>query len=281
MIGVALVARLEVPTAGLAPEAWRALPDGNISVVVVLGGLAATYAARRPTSLATAHWAVAHRLPTSTSDDVAVELRRLRLWRALPAVLGAAIGQAPGPAYNLAVDVLGPSTPAAERLMAANSDGIYDGLTFAVLGYLLGVVVAELTRRRPAPDVGVARLGARRPEHYLTGLARWLPIVLTTAVTLAQEVVVRRPQRLDDAGELMFDDALRSGASHALTGGSCALLLMWAFAATQTAWVPNGTSGGWFAIVLVVAGLGGTIALWMNYGSAHPGRHPGLEEPRS
>jgi hypothetical protein len=301
--GVAVVLAIEVPGSGLLGRVHLTLLDGNTLVVVVVGALAGTFSLRRPTPLAVVQWSLRHDVSASVGGDAAAELRRLRAWRTLPAVLGFAIGNAPGPAYNLAIDTVGPSHPAAETLLAAVG-GAYDGFTFAVVGYLLGVVAAEVTRRRPAGDAGVARLDARRSAGYLTDAARRLPpllatwvvaaagvgsavgragplwpvvgaVLLAAGVTSVQRYVIQRPQRLTDPDQLALDDALRSSVAHALAGGASALLLVWALSATQSALVGNGTPSGAVGVILGVGGSVGVVALWMHYGSAHHGRQPG------
>jgi hypothetical protein len=165
---------------------------------------------------------------------------------------------ATGSAYNLAVDLVGPADPAAQALLeVATSTSL---TVLALAGYLLGVVLAEITRRRPAAaDDGprVAGFVARRPAAYLTPVARTVPlavaallllatatvvvigggpdaldvapagvvvtiVVLAAGIPAAQWFVVRRPQQGQDAEMLALDDTFRSSAAHAMVGAGAA-----------------------------------------------------------
>jgi uncharacterized membrane protein YidH (DUF202 family) len=314
VLGVVVVLLIVAPGSGLVPDAWRALTDGNGVMFVVVAGSALTYALRPVTRVGTAAWARRKGLTSERAAGVGPELRRTRVVRTLPAVLGAGIGIAPGTAYNLAIasDPFRPSADA-ERLLAASSAWPYDPLTLALVGYLLGVVAAELTRRWPVADTPpVARLDARIPAQYLTRPARWIPTVLAavtaTAVLLArlggtdealwpgllaviaaavaagvQRWVVRRPQRLTADADLVVDDVLRSSAAHAVTGSVGALLLVTAAGAidlVMRTWGLDGTrTGGILGVVVAVMLIAGVWGLWLGYGSAHPGVRDRRREP--
>jgi hypothetical protein len=314
ILGVVVVLVVEVPGSGLVPVAWRVLTDSNGVLFVLVAGSALTYALRPVTAVGTAAWARRKGLPPDHAAAVGPELRRTRASRTVPAVIGAGIGIAPGMAYNLAIagDPFRP-TPEAEQLLAATSTWPYDPLTLALVGYLLGVVGAELTRRWPAADARpVARLDARVPAHYLTRPARWIPAVLA-AVTVAallvavlggteealwpgllavvaavvaagvQRWVVRRPQRLTAEADLAVDDELRSSAAHAVTGSVGALLLVTAAGAIDLVlrtWDLHGTGvGGVLGVVVAVVLIAGVWGLWLGYGSAHPGVQSRRREP--
>jgi hypothetical protein len=314
VLGVVVVLVVEVPGSGLIADAWRVLVDSNGVLFVVVAGSALTYALRLVTRVGGAAWARRKGLHPEDAAGAGPELRRTRAWRTLPAVIGAGIGIAPGSAYNLAIagDPFRPSADA-ERLLAATSAWPYDPLTLALVGYLLGVVGAELTRRWPAADDGpVARLDARVPAQYLTRPARWIPTGLAVATVVAvllarvggaeealwpgllaaiaaavaagvQRWVVRRPQRLTADADLVVDDELRSSAAHAVTGSVGALLLVTTAGAIDLVlrtWGLDGTrAGGVLGVVVAVALIAGVWGLWLGYGSAHPGVRGRSREP--
>jgi hypothetical protein len=314
VLGVIVVLLVEVPGSGLVPDAWRVLRDGNGVLFVVVAGSALTYALRPVTRVGSAAWARRKGLDPEDAAGVGPELRRTRTWRTLAAVVGAGIGIAPAAAYNLAIasDPFRPSADA-ERLLTATSSWPYDPLTLALVGYLLGVVGAELTRRWPAADTSpVARLDARVPAQYLTRPARWIPAVLAAATVVAlllaslggtdealwpgllavvaaavaagvQRWVVRRPQRLTAESALVVDDVLRSSAAHAVTGSVGALLLVTAAGAIDLllrTWGLDGTTaGGIVGVVVAVVLVAGVWGLWLGYGSAHPGVRGRSREP--
>jgi hypothetical protein len=143
-----------------------------------------------------------------------------------------------------------PLPPFPLRLLAAPS-------AWAV-GYLLGAVAAELTRRRPHPrQLRAAALAPRRLADYLPAWMLWaeravavavLALVplgspgepwahsrgITTAVAaiavvalveVTLRVMVRRRQPVATTGELAIDDALRSTSIHRAAGAGLAALL--------------------------------------------------------
>jgi hypothetical protein len=307
ILGVAVAVLLNAADAGLFPHLWRALGDGNGWLFVAVAVVALTYAMRPVTPLGAVVWGQRKGLEASSLPPLTAELRRLRTWRTLPAVLGAAIGIGPGVAYNLWHAVHGlPSDAAAQRLMETSMRWPYDPITLALVGYLLGAIVAETTRRRPVAAVGAheARLDTRTPAQYLTRPARWIPTVLAalTVVSLllaraggsqeslwpgavaavvaglaagVQRWVVRRPQRLTTTDGVAVDDVLRSSAAHAVTGGAGALLLILAGGASQVAlaaWnLDSGFAGGVVGVLVGVGLSAGVVGLWLGYGSAHRG----------
>jgi hypothetical protein len=313
--GAVVVVLLEAPDAGLVPEVWRVFSDGNAVLALVVATTALTYALRPVTRLGVAAWARRKGLAPETADGIGPELRRTRTWRTVPAVVGASLGIAPAIAYNLGLAVHGaPPTPEVEALQAATNVGWpYDPMTLALVGYLVGVVLAEATRRWPSSDAGpVARLDARVPAHYLTRPARWIPTVLSgitvvalglawwagtdeslwpgvlavlaaAAAAAVQRWVVRRPQRLTAEPALSVDDELRSSAAHAVTGGTGALLLVTAGGAVQLAMrslgVEDTRTGGIIGTVIAIVLIAGVWALWLGYGSAHPGVRTRAGEP--
>lgn len=133
----------------------------------------------------------------------------------------------------------------------------------AVVGYLIGALLAELTLTRPAPAVRAATLAPRRLDRYLStrlsaalrvaagvGLALtvllrvlpaspeigadlpsgWLIIAMLLGVLVAvealQRYIVSRPQPVVDRDVLEADDAIRSASIHALAGAGLALELI-------------------------------------------------------
>lgn len=156
--------------------------------------------------------------------------------------------------------------------------------TLLLRGYLFGVVLAEVTCRRPIP------LDAAAPDGTAPGwvpdpLARWLPTdsagLLVTAITmwslvaaapdgvasiststglilgaalpagtwLARRWVVRRPQRLSDPEALAFDDTLRSSVAYAIVGASSS-----AVALSITSAASSTMRGAWRSAVSVARG---------------------------
>jgi hypothetical protein len=216
-------------------------------------------------------------------------------------VLGYAIGTVSGSAYNVALDVLGPRHPASRAILAAVSD--VSPALLALVDYMAGVVLAEVTRRPPVDTGASARLETRRPRQYLTPTARRLPALLSAwvvtatvagmlagrsldwrppliaavvpgAIALIQHHIVRRPQRVITADALALDDTLRSSAAHALSGSASALLLVWAMEVTRRALIGDaGVPGTGWLLAATVATVG-AYGLWSHYGSAHRGRRP-------
>jgi hypothetical protein len=300
------------PDRGFVTESW-AVPLAPAALPFLVPAAAALLFSLRPvTPLAAAVWAARKGLATPTPLWVSQELRRLRVWRTVPAVLGAGIGAGPSAAYARWLEVHGPGR-AVEGMVLSEASMIwpFDPLTLALVGYLIGLVVAEATRRRPAPGRPVARLTARIPSNYLTRPARWVPavlagltllaasvaraageavwwpaaaaVILATLVLAVQRWVVRRPQRLEDPHDLHADDVLRSSAAHGLTGASGALLLITALGATDAATQALGIDMFASAIVglaLAAVAIGGVWVLWLGYGSAHRGQIPAATTPQ-
>lgn len=139
------------------------------------------------------------------------------------------------------------------------------GLFNALIGYLLGAVLAEIMVRRPRADVPTASLVPRRVADYLparfttilrasaaVGLvlvpmtlalpdrpsdvarAEMLPpaliltmiLVILVSVELLQRYLVGRPQPAVEDDLLRADDAIRSASVHALAGAGIALELL-------------------------------------------------------
>ena len=214
--------------------------------------------------LAAATWAARKGLAATPPVWVAHELRRLRVWRTEPAVFGAGIGAGPSAAYARWMEVHGLGR-AAEGMVHSEASMAwpFDPLTLALVGYWVGLVIAEATRRHPVPGSPAARLTARVPANYLTRPARWIPVVfagvtllaatvaraagktvwwpalaavgLAAVVLVVQRWVVRRPQRLEGRDDLRADDVLRSSAAHGLSGASGAPVLIIAVGATDAA----------------------------------------------
>jgi hypothetical protein len=313
VLATALVLQLHVPEAGLTRHAWRIVGDAGAVPMFVAAGGALTYALRPVTPLAATLWAGRRGLNAESVPAARRDLRRIRTWRTIPAVLGAAIGVAPSLAYNLALDVQGaPPSGAALELLAVENTWPYEPLTLALAGYLLGTVVAELTRRAPAREPGRrAHLETRTPTDYLVPAARWLPrtlaaatvivtagerlagsertwwsvalaLLLVGAVETVQRWVVRRPQRVDPGASLRLDDILRSSAAHGIAGGASALLLIVAADAfgglVSTLWAgDDGVVGGVVGVItmlVTVVLLAAVWGVWLGFGSAHRGQTP-------
>ena len=137
------------------------------------------------------------------------------------------------------------------------------GLIDALVGYLVGAVVGELTIKRPRGNVQVASLQPRELPDYLPASLLWgsraaaaaallvvatfhllnaratqpysgpNPIVIGTtivvvllSVELLQRLIVARPQPAADPDVIRADDAIRSASVHALAGAGSALQLI-------------------------------------------------------
>jgi hypothetical protein len=305
-----LVALLVPGGSALLPHLWRVPINGAIWPLLVAAVAALTYALRQVTPLGWSVWALRRGLPPDAAPLAAAELRRTRIWRTVPAVLGALVGAAPGAVVNVAHDVWGvPLGVTGQRLMDLASTWPFDPLSLALVGYLLGAVLAEMTRRRPelpTEHEAAARLDRRTPSQYLTPLARripavftavcvlavigarlrggtevWWPAVLAVALwlgaTAAQRWVVRRPQRHVAADRLAVDDAFRSSSAHAIAGSSGALLLVMAAGAVQflaRTFGGDDPTGGMLGVALGLGLAAGIPLLWFGYGTAHRGRTP-------
>jgi len=139
------------------------------------------------------------------------------------------------------------------------------GLFDALIGYLLGAVVAELTIKRPRADEPSASLTPRELSDYvpagfitalrasalialaLVPLTRLLParqnmvnsndfppefvivptiLLIGLGVELLQRYIVARPQPAVESDLVNADDAIRSASVHALAGAGIALELL-------------------------------------------------------
>jgi hypothetical protein len=320
VLGVAAVLAVTVPDSGLATSAWRVLVvDDGAWLAVLVATVALTYALRPVTPLGAAVWLSRRGLPSEPAAAAAAEVRRQRVWRTVPTVLGACVWMGTGTAYNLAIALVGTGDPASERLLAAATGSGVPGL-LVLGGYLLGVVAAEATRRRPAADDGprVAGFAARRPAGYLTPVARALPLAVavvllvatalvavlagglgalevapaTIAVTVlalaagipaVQWSVVRRRQHVRDPAGLALDDTFRSSAAHAVVGAGAAAGMLLTAGVLGTLWnlgVERG--GGPIMVLLGLVSVGLTvasIAVWLGYGTSHRGARPTVTVP--
>ena len=137
------------------------------------------------------------------------------------------------------------------------------GLIDALVGYLVGAVVGELTIKRPRGDVPAASLQPRELSDYLPAPLLWgsraaaaaalllvaifqvlnaqathpssgpHPVVIGTTILavvlsgeLLQRLIVARPQPAADRDVIRADDAIRSASVHALAGAGAALQLI-------------------------------------------------------
>ena len=137
------------------------------------------------------------------------------------------------------------------------------GLIDALVGYLVGAVVGELTIKRPRGSVQVASLQPRELRDYLPASLLWgwraataaalllvatfqllnaraaeptwmpHPVVIGTtilavllSVEVLQRLIVARPQPAADRDVIRADDAIRSASVHALAGAGAALQLI-------------------------------------------------------
>jgi hypothetical protein len=197
VFGVIIALLLAAPSSGLLPVAWRVLlidPGAWLAVAIAIVALAS---ALRPLTPAEADdWLARRGLSRALAGDAVAEVRRARSWRTVPTVLGACVWVGRGLAANLAIAQYGAGDPRSLALVDA-AVGSGSAAAFTLGGYLFGVVVAEATRRRPAPDVPpasrsqapggvrVASFAERRPAAYLTPVARALPMAVAALLLIA------------------------------------------------------------------------------------------------
>jgi hypothetical protein len=187
-------------------------------------------------------------LTPRNEDLVRSYLTRTRTFRAVGALV-------PLAAPSIYSDVVGEPPPAPFDF----------GLFNALIGYLLGAVLAELVVRRPRAEVPTASLVPRRVADYLPARLRtilrvsaaagialiplsltlpdrpsdaadleMLPpaliltmsLVILVGVELLQRYIVGRPQPAVEDDLLRADDAIRSASVHALAGAGIALELL-------------------------------------------------------
>ena len=225
-----------------------------LAVVATLTTLL-VWAARPPGDAGVLEWATRYDLALRLEDREPVrrQLRRGRLLRTVGFAVPFAIGAGALLYWAEVVERPIPRFPLG---------WLADPATWAT-GYLVGAVVAELTRPsgRRQPVRGAA-LVARRLADYVPawmpwtarGLAAaivvlapfdnaaeaggsrsWLQrpsfitalaaIAVTALVEIALRVVVRRPQPVASTAELSVDDALRSSSVHRIAGAGMAALL--------------------------------------------------------
>lgn len=251
----------------------------EIVVLVALIGVAAVALWRRPDRQSVERWAQDSglRLTSDNRAYVASYLRRTRAFRLFGGLFG----------LFLPWFVLQSSLPRP-----------FDFSLFrAMLGYLLGALVAELTFKRPQGELPSASLVPRSVSDYLArwyrislgvaaglglGLTLWyntLPdretsgpsappptIVLVVmivgawlTVELFQRYIVARRQPADNLDLVRADDAIRSASIHAVAGAGLALELL-------VGSVMSGEIAGTFTDTLTSWSLGG--AALVLFGSA-------------
>jgi hypothetical protein len=178
------------------------------------------------------------------------------------------------------------------------------GLFDALLGYLLGAVIAELTIKRPKADEPSASLIPRELTDYvppmfvtalrvsalvalaLVPLYRLLParqrlidlndfppeivilpmiILVGVGVELLQRYIVARPQPAVDSDLVNADDAIRSASVHALAGAGIALeLLLVSAQLINLAVVSNVQLLRWTLPALALLSFGIAIGSWVH-----------------
>jgi hypothetical protein len=188
-VGAAATILALAPDRGFVTRSW-AVPLSPLALPFLLPAAAALLFALRPvTPLAAATWTTRKGLATPPPVWVTHELRRLRVWRAVPAVFGAGIGAGPSAVYARWLEVHGPERAAEGMVLSeASMAWPFDPLTLALAGYLLGLVIAEATRRHPVPGSSAARLTARTPSNYLTRPARLIPVVFAGWTLIAATI---------------------------------------------------------------------------------------------
>jgi hypothetical protein len=140
-----------------------------------------------------------------------------------------------------------------------------NGITFAVAGYLIGAVIAEMTLsppirgKEPMAVLSPRSIGAYLPRYAIAALVAlplfstalvpvfaWLSpprragladvpalagacavgVLFAIVVGFAMRAVVRRPQPAASVDFIALDDAIRSSSLHALAGAAVALQLL-------------------------------------------------------
>ena len=190
------------------------------------------------------------------------------------------------------------------------------GLIDALVGYLVGAVVGELTIKRPRGNVQVASLQPRELPDYLPAPLLWgsraaaaaallvvatfhvlnarsaepysmpHPVVIGTtilavllSIELLQRLIVARPQPAADHDVIRADDAIRSASVHALAGAGAALQLIICAVHVMAIGSINGSQFGMWT--LVSAGLACFVLAFASWGYAtRPRRRLGWH-PRS
>jgi hypothetical protein len=177
------------------------------------------------------------------------------------------------------------------------------GLFDALVGYLVGALVAELTVRRPRTEVPTASLVPREIADYLPSavtttmrasaaialvlipLFLWLPhresdmarvemlpailatsmiLVVLVSVELLQRLIVGRPQAAVSSDVLVADDAIRSASVHALAGAGIALeLLIISVEIAGIGFVSDIQVLRWTLPWVGLACFGGSLGAWM------------------
>jgi hypothetical protein len=218
------------------------------AIVVVFGwGARSSWLGRRWDPV---RWAREMGLELTTRNDALVRsyLARTRSLRLMGAILG----------------FLAPHVYAAYRGETLPVPFDWD-LFDALVGYLVGAVLAEVTISRPKADVPTAALEPRELSDYLPpvltkslratsalslalvfvyhivpargGIGDDLPpaivigpaiLVVLVGVELLQRYIVRRPQPVVHGDVVRADDAIRSESVHALAGAGIALELIMA-----------------------------------------------------
>ncbi len=205
-------------------------------------------------------------------------------------------------AVGAAVGVLTPVLYSAftERTLPVPFDfGLFD----ALVGYLVGAVIAEITVRRPMAEVRTASLVRRVVADYLPAgytitmrasaaialvlipLFRTLPqresdvaqvemlpailagsmiLVVLVGVEFLQHYLVGRPQPAVEADLLAADDAIRSASVHALAGAGIALeLLIVSVELTAIGLVSDIQVLRWTLPLIGLLAFGGSLGAWM------------------
>jgi hypothetical protein len=190
-------------------------------------------------------------------------------------------------------------------------------IVFAIVGYLLGAIVAEIASpSRRTPGAG-AVLAPRRITDYLprlapialvglpiaaAGVVAWTielapgpryrdasprtllllvvaSVVMSLVVLLALRMIVRRRQPTSSRELALLDDALRSSSMHAMAGGAVALqLLLLAFALGELQGALTATGGS--TRVGLAAAVGALLSLAFALGAWTVLGHPSGWQPR-
>jgi hypothetical protein len=188
----------------------------------------------------------------------------------------------------------------------------------ALLGYLIGAVVAEVTFPRPRSNVPSASLAPREVADYLPARIRialrvaagvalvliplylalphreremeWVDMlpaplfmimieIVLVGVELLQRYIVRRPQPAVDEDLLRADDAVRSASVHALAGAGIAIeLLIVAVELAGIGFVSDIQILRWTVPWLALGCFVASILAWVRV--THPRRWRVRHEPR-
>jgi hypothetical protein len=299
-VAIAVLTILRDPALAMRAALASPFTAESVAYLIVLG-VPLVWALRRPTTTAVTAWCARQGIPANPPAVALVrhDLFTVRVARTLGVVAGVAIGYGPMLAYNRISGVV-QADPALDPLLRASSrvPNLFDPLTLALVGYLIGALVAERRRRSAlAAEGSGAALDTRRVETYTAPLARWLPsgaagllvviaafrvwigdgadasaagssdvgqaalaaVVLAVVAAILRHWIVRRPQRAADATQLAVDDAFRASTVHATSGAISAVTIAYLLFGLQAVLQAVDVPPAVASAVGAVIGIGGMV----------------------